>query len=102
MPSDARRGLRDATVAAVAYVGLAIALTWPLALGIAHDVPSDLGDPLLNAWILARDADQLLRALSGHVGALAGYWQANIFYPHPYTLANSEHGHASSQFIVLL
>jgi len=91
VPSDARRGLRDATVAAVAYVALAIALTWPLALGIAHDVPSDLGDPLLNAWILARDADHLLRALSGQLAALAGYWQADIFYPHPYTLAYSEH-----------
>jgi hypothetical protein len=91
VPSDARRGARDATLAAVAYSALTIALTWPLVRGLTRDVPSDLGDPLLNAWILARDADHLLRALGGHIGALAGYWQANIFYPHPYALAYSEH-----------
>src|SRR5262249_33626874 len=26
-----------------------------------------------------------------HPGALAGYWHANIYYPHPYALAYSEH-----------
>lgn len=93
MPSDAgRRGSpRDAVVATLAYVALTIALTWPLARGIARDVPSDFGDPLLNSWILAWDADHLLRALSGHPGALAGYWHANIYYPQPYALAYSEH-----------
>jgi hypothetical protein len=91
VPSDPRRGTRDALVAAAAYFGLTIALTWPLARGIARDVPSDLGDPLLNCWILARDADHLRQALGGHVRALASYWQANIYYPHPYTLAYSEH-----------
>ena len=91
MPSDARRGVSDAIVAAAAYLALTIALTWPLARGLARDVPSDLGDPLLNCWILAWDADHLLQAVSGKVGALSDYWQANIYYPHAYTLAYSEH-----------
>src|SRR5437660_10757007 len=89
VPSDAGRGgsPRDAVVATLAYVALTIALTWPLACGIARDVPSDFGDPLLNSWILAWDADHLLRALTGHPSALAGYWHANIYYPQPYALA---------------
>lgn len=55
--------------------------TWPLVLGLAHDVPADFGDPLLNSWILAWDVTHLGR----------GLWNANIFYPHPLALAYSEH-----------
>ena len=73
------------------YAALAVALTWPLARGLARDLPGDLGDPLLNCWILAWDADHLLRALSGHLSALAEYWNANIYYPHPLALAYSDH-----------
>jgi hypothetical protein len=91
VPSDARRNARDALGATAAYFVLTIALTWPLARGLAHDVPSDFGDPLLNSWILAWDAEHLLRAAAGHPAALAGYWHANIYYPHPYALAYSEH-----------
>jgi hypothetical protein len=86
-----RRGARGLAAATLAYSALAIALTWPLAAGMTRDVPSDLGDPILNCWILAWDADHLLRALAGHPGALAGYWHANIYYPHPLALAYSEH-----------
>ncbi len=55
-------------------------MTWPLAKGLTHDVPGDLGDPLFSAWVLAWDAT--------HFGR--GWLQANIFYPHPLTLAYSE------------
>ena len=78
-------------VATLAYAALAVALTWPLARGIARDVPGDLGDPLLNTWILAWDADHLLRALGGQPSALGEYWNANIYYPHPLALAYSDH-----------
>ncbi len=92
IPTDGRpRRVRDAASATAAYVVLTLVLTWPLVRGLTHDVPSDLGDPILNAWILSWDADHLLRAAAGHVSALAGYWQANIYYPHPYALAYSEH-----------
>ena len=86
-----RLALPDATRATIGYALLTIVMTWPLARGFARDVPADLGDPLLNCWILAWDADHLLRALGGHVEALRGYWTANIYYPHALTLAYSEH-----------
>ncbi len=93
-PIPSRRswlGLSDATRATIGYALLTIVMTWPLARGFARDVPADLGDALLNCWILAWDADHLLRALGGHVEALRGYWTANIYSPHPLTLAYSEH-----------
>ncbi len=83
--------MRDAACATLAYLALTVALTWPLARGLARDVPSDFGDPLLNSWIVAWDADHLLRALGGHPAALGEYWNANIFYPHPLALAYSDH-----------
>jgi hypothetical protein len=83
---------RSGTLAALAvYSLLAIALTWPLARGLTRDLPADLVDPLLNTWIVARNADQLLHALAGHPGALREYWNAPIFFPHPLALAYSEH-----------
>ena len=33
------------------YLALAVAMTWPLATQLESAVP-DLGDPLLNAWII--------------------------------------------------
>jgi len=75
---------------ALSYFGLAIVLTWPLALGLASDVPGDLGDSLLNMWILAWGADQIPRLLTGAT-TWAAYWNGNIFHPEPYSLALSEH-----------
>ena len=68
-------------IAAAAYTALTIAFTWPLARGLTRDIPGDFGDPLLNAWILAWDTSHLGR----------GWWNANIYYPHPLALAYSEH-----------
>jgi hypothetical protein len=42
-------------------------------------------------WVLQWGADHWLRFLGGDVGALRGYFHANIFYPEPLTLAYSEH-----------
>jgi hypothetical protein len=81
----------DTVAATGAYVLLTIVLTWPLARGLDRDLPADLGDPLLNCWVLAWDAQHLWRAASGHPGVLGDYWNANIFYPHPLALAYSEH-----------
>ena len=39
-------------------------MTWPLAAGLARDVPGDLGDSLLNMWILGWGAEQ--RAAAAH------------------------------------
>ncbi len=82
---------RAALAALAAYALLTLALTWPLARGLARDLPADFGDPLLNSWILTHDAQQLTRALAGEAGALHSYWNLPIFFPHPLALAYSEH-----------
>lgn len=75
---------------AFGYSALAVVLTWPLVLGLGRDVPGDLGDPLLNMWILAWGAEHVPRLLTGAT-SWAAYWNANIFHPEPYSLALSEH-----------
>ena len=76
--SDRRR---DSFIVTLLYLALTIALTWPLPLGLARDIPGDFGDPLYTAWAMAWDATHLGR----------GWWSANIFAPQPLTLAYSEH-----------
>jgi hypothetical protein len=75
------RARRETVAAAALFAALTIVWTWPLAAGVGRDIPADLGDPLLNAWILAWDATHLGR----------GWWNANIFAPHTVALAYSEH-----------
>jgi len=70
---------------------LTLVMTWPLARGLARDVPSDLGDPVLNMWILAWDAEQLLAIVSGDLARIPRFFDANIFHPAPLALAYSEH-----------
>jgi hypothetical protein len=77
--------------AALAYLALTIAATWPLALGIGRDVASDLGDPVLVMWILSWDCEQLLRILGGDLSRIATFFDGNIFHPAPLTLAYSDH-----------
>jgi F5/8 type C domain-containing protein len=69
--------------AAAVYLLLTVALTWPLILHPTRLVPNDLGDPLLNTWILSWDARvmPLTRA----------WWNGLQFYPVDGTLAFSEH-----------
>ena len=66
------------------FVLLSIWVTRPLALHFDEALPADLGDPLLNTWILGWDADRLRHGL-------IGLWDAPIFYPYHHTLAFSEH-----------
>jgi len=80
----------SAPAAAIFYSGLAVVLTWPLVFGIAGDVPGDLGDSLLNMWILAWGAEHLPRVLAGAM-SWGEFWNANIFHPEPLSLALSEH-----------
>ncbi|PYQ52883.1 MAG: hypothetical protein DMF59_03180 [Acidobacteria bacterium] len=61
----------------------ATVLTWPLAANLPTAV-SDLGDPLLNAWILDWDCYALTHQPL-HL------FDAPIFYPAKYPLAYSEH-----------
>ena len=68
---------RSAWSATAWYVVATIAMTWPLAAGLARDIPGDLGDPLFNCWVLGWGAHQLGRFLTGHLDALSGFWNAN-------------------------
>jgi hypothetical protein len=71
----------DVVSVTMLFVALTLALTWPLARGLTHDVAGDFGDPLFTSWAIAWDATHLGR----------GWWHANIFAPHPLALAYSEH-----------
>lgn len=67
----------------VFLVGLSILLTWPLATGLNRLV-INAGDPFFLAWVLTWDC----HALASNP---LGLFHANIFYPHSWTLAFSEH-----------
>ena len=73
------------------YLATAIAVTWPLVRGLGRDVPWDLGDSILNMWILSWDGEQIRRILSGDFARIATFFDANIFHPVPLALAYSEH-----------
>jgi hypothetical protein len=75
---------RSPSLALFFYLCLAVITTHPLWLHLADAVPGDIGDPLLNTWILAWDSHALLTDPL-HL------FDANIFYPLPHTLAYSEH-----------
>jgi hypothetical protein len=64
------------------YAALTLLYTWPIVLSIGSRLPSDVGDPGLNTWILWWDA---------HAWPLtARWWNAPIFFPVQGTLALSE------------
>lgn len=65
------------------YLVLAIALTYPLAFRLASVVPNDLGDPLLNTWILWWNAT--------NVPFTSSWWNAPAFFPAQNALTFSEH-----------
>jgi hypothetical protein len=75
---------RSSSLALLFYLCLAVVTTHPLWLHLAEAVPGDIGDPLLNTWILAWDTHALLTD-PFHL------FDANIFYPLSHTLAYSEH-----------
>ncbi len=76
------RALREIALFAF-YAVVAVVLTWPLAANLPTAV-SDLGDPLLNAWIL----DWNCYALTHKPLHL---FNAPIFFPAKFPLAYSEH-----------
>jgi hypothetical protein len=74
---------REAGLAAVGGVALAIVMSWPLVLHLGSDIGKDLGDPLLQAWQVAWIGHALLEAP-------LDLWQANTFWPYDDTLAFSD------------
>jgi hypothetical protein len=65
----------------VLFLAMAVVLTWPLAIRLETTV-SDLGDPLLNSWILQWDQHAWMHGRA--------VYQAPIFYPATEPLAFSE------------
>ncbi len=70
-------------LAGLFYVALTLTLTWPLAARLTTVLPHDLGDPVLNTWILWWNAHTL--------PLTARWWNAPIFWPAPGAIAFSEH-----------
>ena len=59
---------------------LAIVMFWPLVLHLDRDVPKDLGDSLLTAYLIGWNGHALLHQPFE-------WWQANAFWPNPDSLA---------------
>ena len=78
-----RRSRVAFALAATLYCLLTIALTWPLVLHPGSRVPNDLGDSLLNMFLLAWNARE--------VPFSAGWWNLPQFFPAPGVMAFSEH-----------
>jgi hypothetical protein len=78
-------------IVAAFFLAATIVMTWPLVTELPRQIAGDLGDPLFNSWVLRWTSGQVLAALHGDLSALSHYWQGNIFYPAPLTLAYSEH-----------
>jgi hypothetical protein len=76
--------------AALTFLVLSVVMTWPLVLGIGSNVPGDLGDSLLNMWILGWGVEHVPALLTLQL-SWADFWNANIFHPDPLALALSEH-----------
>src|SRR3954453_16940042 len=74
---------RELALALLAAVAVALLMHWPLPLELGRDVPRDLGDPLPQAWQVAWDGHALLHQP-------LDWFQANIFWPLPHSLAFSD------------
>ncbi|MEO6212540.1 MAG: hypothetical protein ABIP65_02825 [Vicinamibacterales bacterium] len=62
---------------------LAVAWTWPVASRLTSRIPHDLGDPVLNTWILWWNTQA--------VPLTERWWSPPVFYPSSGTFALSEH-----------
>lgn len=65
------------------YAVLTIAYTWPMASGLGHLVPHDVGDPLLSTWTLWWNAQVL--------PFTERWWDGLAFFPAHDTLTFSDH-----------
>jgi hypothetical protein len=82
---SARRRQGRALLALLVYVGAALLLAAPLPLHFTSTVARAVRqDVWLNLWALAWTSEHLVRSP-------AGLFDANIFFPHPHTLAYTDH-----------
>ncbi|MBI4446626.1 MAG: discoidin domain-containing protein [Acidobacteria bacterium] len=71
--------------ALVFFLCVSVIMTWPLARDGWDAMPGGRGDPLLNTWILMWGYHAITH------GKVLSFFDANIFYPAPQTLALSDH-----------
>jgi hypothetical protein len=64
------------------YVALSLVHAWPVVRALSTKLPHDLGDPLLNTWILWRNAWEIPLTRT--------WWDAPAFYPTPFVFGLSE------------
>ena len=77
------RGAGQSALVLLLLTALAVVLTWPATAHLGS-VVVNLGDPLLTTWILAWDVHALTTAP-------LRFLDANMFHPHRWTLAYTEH-----------
>jgi hypothetical protein len=80
-PAD-RELRRQHLLVAGAFLVIALVQTWPLVTELSRVLPNDLGDPILNTWILWWNAQV--------VPLTTRWWDAPMFFPSRGTLAFSE------------
>jgi hypothetical protein len=67
--------MRRVLLAALAYAGVTLILTYPLILRLGSVLPNDAGDPALNTWILWWNAHAIPYS--------AKWWNAPRSFPFP-------------------
>jgi hypothetical protein len=75
---------REMLTVTLAMLALSVANTYPLVRQIGSALPINLGDPLLNTFILGWDADRIQHGFQA-------LWDAPFYFPMRNTLALSEH-----------
>jgi len=88
MPLTSPRRWLEAVGVVILFTLLTIPMYAPISLNMGSAI-LDQWDGFLHTWILAWDVHKL-------TAGLGGLWDANIFWPHPDTLAYSDHLLASS------
>jgi hypothetical protein len=88
--SPASAWLASAGAVTLFYSALTLFYTWPVAADPRRNVPGDLGDPLLNLWIVGWNLHTLWGWIGGQPLSLTAWADANIFHPERLTLAYSE------------
>ena len=82
--------MKAAWGAGATLVVLTLGMTWPLGARLTTGLPTNAFDPLLACWAMGWVSRTLTAAL-GHPAVLAGFWNANIYFPEPQALAFSDH-----------
>lgn len=82
---------RPASLAAAAYLAIALVVTWPLATQLTGGPADGWHASLPGVWAMATVSQKLTQLLTGRWTTMATFWDGNIFYPVPKALLYSEH-----------